>query len=41
MSGKPVPGARLETLTVAPHNRVVALDSGSVTVAATVPMSYP
>lgn len=35
------PGARLETLTVAPHNRVVALDSGPVTNAATVPMSYP
>lgn len=35
------PGARLHALTVAPRNRVVALDSGPLVVAEHVPMSFP
>jgi SAM-dependent methyltransferase len=35
------PGARLQTLTVAPRNRVIALDSGPLVVAEHVPMSFP
>jgi ubiquinone/menaquinone biosynthesis C-methylase UbiE len=35
------PGARLETLTATPHHRVVALDTGPLTTAEHVAMSYP
>jgi ubiquinone/menaquinone biosynthesis C-methylase UbiE len=35
------PGARLETLTVAPHSRVVALDTGPLVPARHMAMSYP